>query len=291
LLRGSGSCTFPSMDSQARGGRSLLLGTALALATLGYAACGGKGVDSTSVSAGADAGASGAAASRAGASGVSAGAVGLGGAGNAAGAGAGTAGVVTCDPTPIGAWTPVWTPPATPTPGVCTAQQISTEVGLCGSGASLDRAACAAFDRDPANTACVGCLFTTTDQSKYGAVTIDANNYWQTNIPGCIAEIDGDLSANGCGAKDQAYSDCLRTACEAACWADKSSAAYSDCRAKASAGDCQAEQAADVCAKSPKYASCVDYSLFADYFVAIGGLFCSTGFGAPVESGAAGATQ
>jgi hypothetical protein len=61
------------------------------------------------------------------------GSAGLGGAGNASG-GAGSAGAGTCDPKPVGGWTPAWTPPLAPTPGVCTAQQVSAEIALCSLG-------------------------------------------------------------------------------------------------------------------------------------------------------------
>jgi hypothetical protein len=265
----------------------LVIGATLTVAALSFAGCGGKGIDATAAGA-TGAGASGVTPSSAGAgpgaAGITSTSAGAGGLSAAAGAG-------TCDPKPLGGWTPVWTPPLAPILGACTAQQISTEVGLCVSGANLNRDACNAFALDPTNETCLGCLFTTTDKSKYGAVTIDPSKYLQTNVPGCIAEVDGDLSANGCGAKAQAYSDCLRMACEADCWRGTNDAAYGTCRTKASAGDCHAEQVADVCENSPKYASCNGYSTLAEYFLAIGGLFCTTGFGTPAEGGAAGATQ
>lgn len=287
------------MNNNARWPTSICFVALLALATLGAPACGGKGTDSAAAGASgatgssASAGTSSASAgtSSAGSRAASAGSGAVGGAVNGAGAGAGSTGIFTCDPTPLTDWMPHWTPPVAPIARICTPRQISTELELCAPGPSYNRAACSAFEVDPGNQSCLNCLFTTTDQSQYGAVTIDPLGYWQTNISGCIAEVDGDTSESGCGAKDQAYSDCLRAACESSCWLNKPDAAYADCRTKAAAGACHAEQLADVCAKSPKYAVCNNYPVFGDYFTAIGSLFCVTGDDNAAEGGAAGATQ
>jgi hypothetical protein len=263
-------------------------GIVITLVTAGYVACGGNSAtDGSHANGGGSGGSKGMTAGTSSFAGAT-----LAGAGGAtvSGAGASAGGAGACSPTPLGDWKPKWVPPATPTPGACSAGQLATELKLCVATATYDQAACDAFRIDRANTACLSCIFTPTSESTFGAVSVDANNFWQTNLGGCIAEVDGDATPNGCGAKEQAYDDCLSAACEANCWVGQPAAVFDSCQAQAKAGDCQVYLNAAVCARAPKYAECLAYATFPDYFSGISNLFCGAGFGAGAGEGGASST-
>jgi hypothetical protein len=277
-------------------GAGRVSGIVLTLVAAGYLACGGNSAtDRSLANAGASGGSTGGAAGSASFAGSvnASGVGGLGVAGASSGAGGmsgGAAGAAGCAPTPLADWKPTWVPPATPTPGACSADQLATELQLCVAPATLDQAACDAFKLDRKNTACLSCIFTPTSDSSYGPVSVDANDFWQTNISGCIAVIDGDATATGCGAKVQAYEDCLRAACEANCWVGQTDAAWTGCEDQASAGECHSYQTDMVCAKAPKYADCNAYVAFPDYFNGLSNLFCGAGFDAGDGEGGASST-
>jgi hypothetical protein len=274
-------------------------GIAITFVAVGYLACGGNSAtDGSHANGGGSGGSTGTtagtssfagSANASGAGGATVPGAGAGGA-TVSGAGASAGGAGGCTPTPLGDWKPTWVPPATPTPGACSPDQLATELELCVATATYDQAACDAFRIDRANTACLSCIFTPTSESTFGAVSVDANNFWQTNLGGCIAEVDGDATPNGCGAKEQAYDDCLSTVCEASCWVGQPAAVFDSCQARAKAGDCQVYLNAAVCARAPKYAECLAYATFPAYFNGISNLFCGAGFGAGAGEGGASST-
>src|SRR5450755_2590668 len=247
------------MGSRDGSGARRVSGIVITLVAAGYLACGGNSATDGSH---ANGGAGG------GSTGVTAGTVSFAGSANASGAGGamvggagasaggmsgGAAGAGGCAPTPLGDWKPTWVPPVTPKPGACTAEQLATELERCVAPATYDQAACDAFRINHANTACLSCIFTPVSESAFGAVSVDANNFWQTNLGGCIAEVDGDATPSGCGAKEQAYDDCLKIACEANCWVGQPAAKFDSCEDQAKVGECQVYLNASACARAPKY--------------------------------------
>src|ERR1041384_3559258 len=73
-----------------------------------------------------------------------------------------------CSPLLPDCWTPKWKPPRPPVAHACTDAQILDEVTkLFGDTFDLD---CQVFERDPVNAACLGCIFSTSDEASYGAV-------------------------------------------------------------------------------------------------------------------------
>jgi hypothetical protein len=137
-------------------------------------------------------------------------------------------------------------------------------------GAGLEAAAW----RNPANADCLACLFSIEEDSSYGPLILLANGSIQTNIPGCMALIDGDASAMGCGAKYQAYYDCIEAACGSNCPTYDD---YVTCSSTARIGVCAPLLQQAVCRRRPEYASCNAYTTFEEYFFAIAKMFCSPG--------------
>ena len=173
----------------------------------------------------------------------------------------------------------------------CTEQQASEEWALCVStSAMFDQKACRTFDTDPANSACLGCMFGALGQAKAGAILVLASSQWIANRAGCVALIDGDTSETGCGAKTQAADVCVYTACDAACTPPVADADFTACQMAARNGACSAYVNKAACAQLPRYASCISYSSFRDYYDAMVDLFCVSGpAGSTAEGGAAGA--
>src|SRR5262245_16808242 len=64
-------------------------------------------------------------------------------------------------------WAPAYKPPKADRTA-CTEAQVLDEKSKC-YGADRDPS-CAAFARDPANAACLACLFSTVDEPAYGAI-------------------------------------------------------------------------------------------------------------------------
>src|SRR4051812_29810263 len=119
-----------------------------------------------------------------------------------------------CSPRLPDCWSPAWKPPRKPA-HACTESQILDEVTKC-FGDTFDPG-CDVFSRDPVNGACLECIFSTSDEPTYGAVILLSNASWESNVPGCLALVDGDASASGCGAKAAAYDECSHTACASTC--------------------------------------------------------------------------
>ena len=218
----------------------------------------------------------------------SSGAPDLGGAGGSSGAAA--SGASACEVPSAAGYEPTWTPPRAPLAGVCTEQQVAMEWNFCeNSSALFDVQACRAFDVDPANAACLGCLFGALGATDLGAVLVLPEGQWIANRAGCIALVDGDSSATGCGAKTQAADVCQYTACLAACTAPVSNADFAACEKTARNGACRAYVDQAACSQLPRYASC-SYSDFSEYYRAMADLFCPSEPGGAAEGGAAGAS-
>jgi hypothetical protein len=189
---------------------------------------------------------------------------------------AGTASGACVAPSAVG-YQPMWTPPSNPEAGACTEQQVSQEYSLCepDSGA-YDQTGCRAFNVDPANSTCLGCVFGALGAANAGAVLVMPGGQWLANRAGCIALVDGDSSATGCGANTQAADVCRYSACIAACTPSVSDTAFSTCERAAESGACIAYFSKAACAQLPRYASC-DYSDFPAYYTAMADLFCVSG--------------
>ncbi len=185
-----------------------------------------------------------------------------------------------CDPESSNTWPLTWRAPRAPTPGACTDLQITDYANRClDSSPDSDVEACYAIQRDPANSICLKCLFSTVQDERYGPIVIGWDRRWYANVGGCMALIDGDRTENGCGAKDTALQACR----SAACTNCTTSAALSACWRQAGSTVCKSYFDDAVCQTSPEYSSCTDYSTFDEYLTWVGALFCSTGFGVAPE--------
>src|SRR5882724_6564270 len=101
------------------------------------------------------------------------------GGGSKATAGVGGAAAGVCTTPSADSYQPTWTPPSAPMVGACTQQQVSQEWALCeiGSG-TYNQSACHAFDSDPANAACLGCVFGVLGAPNAGAILVLPGNEW-----------------------------------------------------------------------------------------------------------------
>jgi len=176
-----------------------------------------------------------------------------------------------CSPELPANWAPTWRRPAVPQPGACTLGQIDLEYASC-EGPSATSARCSAFRNDAANVVCVSCLFSDEGAALYGPI-IRSDDVWRSNTAGCIALLDGDVSAGGCGARVQASSSCYDAACDGCAPVD----AYVACRQKAAETSCRQYYLDAVCLLRPQYASCTEYASNREFFVAAATLFCSSG--------------
>ena len=184
-----------------------------------------------------------------------------------------------CTPRLPAGWAPRWKPPRAPTPDACSEDQILREYAAC-EGAMATTATCAPFRNDPANAACIACLFSAEADSSYGAI-IRVGASWKTNTAGCIALVDGDSSASGCGARVQAASACYDAACDGCQPFDS----YIQCREQALGTVCRPHYLDAVCLLRPAYSGCTAYVINEEYFKAIARLFCgATNSAAPAHA-------
>jgi hypothetical protein len=173
-----------------------------------------------------------------------------------------------CIPRLPAGFTPQWKPPRAPTPGACSEDQIQREYAAC-EGPMSTASTCPAFRNDPANTACIACLFSSEADPSYGAI-IRVGGSWKTNTAGCIALVDGDTTASGCGARVQAASACYDAACEGC----EPFTSYVQCREQAPSTVCRPHYLDAVCVLRPLYSTCTAYAVNQDYFMASARLFC-----------------
>ena len=176
-----------------------------------------------------------------------------------------------CVPHFAAAWTPTWHPPRAPREGACTRSQIDAQYTTCHS-ASGSQAACEALRANAANKACADCLFTDEKEATYGPI-IWSPNSWRTNTGGCIASLDRDMTAQGCGARVDAATECADAACRTCEPFNK----FLECRRKANATVCRAHYLDSICQFRPEYTTCTDYETNQEYFEAVVNAFCVAG--------------
>jgi hypothetical protein len=191
-----------------------------------------------------------------------------------------------CTPQDVSGWKPTWRPPELPR-AACTNAQLAGVISACESVTSTN-AQCSAWNRDPANAACLQCLYSTEDEPTYGPVIYLKNRYTAVNIPGCIALLDADRSPSGCGAELQAFYSCADAACMANC---TTSAELEKCETNAAPTVCFKYRPGTVCGAPSMYAQCLDHDSFEDYYLAFARMFCGTpaadGGGTSPDGGAA----
>ena len=172
-----------------------------------------------------------------------------------------------CTPRLPAAWVPQWRPPRA-LRSACSEGQIQHEYMACES-ATATSSSCAQFRNDPSNAICIECLFSAADEPSYGAI-IRVDKSWRSNTAGCIALVDGDNSASGCGARVQAASACNDVACTGC----EPFTSYAQCRDEATHTACRQYYLDSVCLLRPDYSTCTAYATNQDYFVAAARLFC-----------------
>jgi hypothetical protein len=178
-----------------------------------------------------------------------------------------------CEPRLPNPWAPRWHPPRTVL-RACTDAQIESMYTLCESDSAYS-VACAAFNRDPANAACLRCLYTTEDEDTYGPLVYLRNRTLRVNVEGCLALADGHLDASGCGAQVHGFVACSDAACMTSC------AAYDDfvrCSDAAEKSVCLPFRLSSACGDPAAYDPCLDFTTFAEGYRAIAKLFCGAGF-------------
>jgi hypothetical protein len=173
-----------------------------------------------------------------------------------------------CKPTLPDAYVPTWIPPNAPS-AACTASQIQMLYDDC-FGPTSSGSLCNTFLSQSSNAACQACMETPIASSTYGA-TIEWHSGGSLDINGggCVALIDGDLTANGCGAKYEAWLSCQIAACSYC-----APGTYESCAVPAQSTTCAAYQTAAQCAQDSKYSVCFQGS-FETLFTAVGAIFCS----------------
>jgi hypothetical protein len=185
-----------------------------------------------------------------------------------------------CTPASVDTWKPMWSPPKPPI-SACSKEQIDSLYAKCDYGSpAYNRAACRTFQTDPANQACDDCMFSVDGDPSYGAIIILPSGVWWSNYGGCMAMVDGDATATGCGAKNWAVTECRDNACTA-CSGDN----WNDCMSTASKTVCAPYAHAAVCGQRPTYALC-SYPTWKEQFIGYGAMFCSAGLegGAPRDA-------
>jgi hypothetical protein len=186
--------------------------------------------------------------------------------------------VSTCKPGDISTFKPEWIPPNPVNPTACSAQEITDYYAKCYDSTTSTTQACTAFQNAAKN--CVKCMVTLSTATKWGAL-ISTDGVITANIGGCIALKDGDVTANGCGAKYQATYQCGLAACEANCPVTsddpKSFPAYQKCLSDAKKTVCKTYEDAKCKSTTPGDAvdTCQDTAQgFQDYFTIMGKVFC-----------------
>jgi len=91
-----------------------------------------------------------------------------------------------CTPADVTLYSPPWIPPVARL-GQCTAPQIAAFFAAC-VDATATPAACNAWEADPRNATCDGCLVSDPNATAYGAsIRIPGSGSFQINLPGCLA--------------------------------------------------------------------------------------------------------
>jgi hypothetical protein len=181
-----------------------------------------------------------------------------------------------CLPSSIDQFTPIWAPPKR-TVGACTHSQIEKIYTSCDFDSPFwDTTECRTFEVDPANAPCLDCMYSIEGDPSYGAILFLRDGHRRTNDGGCMALIDGDTGASGCGAAFWALERCGDTACEAC-----SDAARRACRLLAEKGVCLQYARNAACARKLVYGPCFGFTSYKEAFLGNGAMFCS----APTDGG------
>ncbi len=206
----------------------------------------------------------------------------------------------TCLSTALGPLPSTWSPPKRVV-GACTESQIQRIYSACTSTSILyNPSDCRTLELDPANAACLDCMYSIESDRSYGAVVFLTDGRMRVNVSGCIALLDGDAGASSCGAKDWDRRRCGDNACDSC--PDSNQTA---CRVAAENGVCATYLQGADCAKRPELAPCTEQSEFMDYFRIVGAIFCAQmpdaglpdegmpddGISGPFDSGAEGDVQ
>ena len=183
-----------------------------------------------------------------------------------------------CKPGDVLSFTPVWKSPAPFDQKKCTDAQVEALVNCLFEGLP-DQTTCDAVMADDANKACDACLFTEDTSAAWGPV-ITSNGTGTLNTGGCIANVQGDTSKNGCGAKYAANIDCGYAACDSNCSGnDVTDEQYNQCLDDAAAGNCKSYATAAACADAltadgGAADKCRGDGGFTASAIALGKLFC-----------------
>lgn len=175
---------------------------------------------------------------------------------------------------------PSWKAPSPFGQRICSADQVQAILS-CIFDPNADQAACAAVNADENNQACADCLLTP-DTAKALGPLVTRGQVASLNVAGCIANAARDRTANGCGAKVQAASDCVDAACNDT-MPCTDAGGVADCEKRARTSSCASfVTASDACA-GPLLASdggaheCAvgDASTFLSDAIRLGTLFCA----------------
>jgi hypothetical protein len=149
-----------------------------------------------------------------------------------------------CDPLPsVEPWTGPWQPPHALHLGVCTVQDAAAIANCFVDAQNCDV---------PVSADCHACAVSGAESVEAGPLRSELQGQpGGLNVPGCVAQLDGDPSADGCGPKLQAYLVCVEEACAACTDPDL----LPGCEREAEASTCSAETDAAACA-TPYLAEC-----------------------------------
>lgn len=155
----------------------------------------------------------------------------------------GSAAPLVCPPQPVAGFTPMpWKGPTPAHQKKCSQQQAQM-VASCLMTTVGATPSCDSFMTAYANGPCIQCALSSAAADRHGPIIDDGMGYY-TNPAGCVATLDGDTSATGCGAKYEALLECEIAACNA-CKTDQD---FGACAAAADEGVCSAYAAGNHCA-------------------------------------------
>jgi hypothetical protein len=175
----------------------------------------------------------------------------------------------TCAPNLPDGFTPTWIPPSAPS-SACTTTQIQKLYDDC-VGPNQSQSACMTFLAVSANATCEACMESPIQSPTYGPmIEWHSGASMDANIGGCMALVDDDKSASGCGAKYETWQSCEIAACSYC-----PLGTYESCAGRADTDACGAYQsAAQQCYADAKYAACKQ-TTFETFFTAYGAMFCA----------------
>jgi hypothetical protein len=188
-----------------------------------------------------------------------------------------------CKPGSVDDFTPTFKKPAPFSQKKCSNAQV--EALLCLFDSNADQETCQKLVDDPANDDCFKCIYTASSSKELGPVII-TGSLGSLNIAGCVANAEGNVTDQGCGAKVQAADQCGDEACDANCPVpegdDTALDARNKCTEDASSSVCQEFTDAAACAEAllqegGAAEECAQGQDFLERAVAIAKLFCAGG--------------